>query len=87
MKIKNTPFVDFGEIGIDKMSITYVQPPDCNSDGDEQYITFETESVPENNDEYHYYYNVKMIKGGHWSFNDPEELIQLAQDFTSRLFK
>lgn len=85
MKIKNKPFVDFGEIGIDRMSITYVQPPDCNSDGENQYITFETESIP-NSDQGDYYFNI-ITEDGHWSFDDSEELAQLAQDFISRLFK
>lgn len=84
-KIKSTPYVDTMEIGIAKMSITYVQQADCNSpDQDDQFITFETEDCP-SEDGIPYYFNIKIPDNRHWSFDDPEEITELCKDFISRL--
>lgn len=84
-KIKSTPYVDTMEIGIAKMSITYVQQADCNSpDQDDQFITFETEDCP-SEDGISYYFNIKIPDNRHWSFDDPKEITELCKDFISRL--
>lgn len=79
-----------GEIvGIEKMSITYTQSADTNSDHDEfQELTIETDTAcaPTLNDalnEESYYFNVKTDK---WSINNADELAMLIEDFKMRIY-
>lgn len=78
---------DVSAVGIDKMSITYIQPADtCSSSDEIQTITIETqctEAASEDDDSF--YFNVSMPKGGHWSVSDGEELKGLIGDFSKRL--
>lgn len=81
---------DRGEIvGIEKMSITYTQSADTNSDpDDEQYITIETEiadapTLNEAVNEQSFYFNVKTDK---WSINNADELAMLIEDFKMRIY-
>ncbi len=83
-KIKSTPYPEDGEIGIHKMSITYTQNADTNSERDEQqYLTIETDDVPDGSD-FPYFFNIK-INGDHWSIDEPSELSDLVEDFIKRL--
>lgn len=79
-----------GEIvGIEKMSITYIQSADTNSDpDDEQYLTIETETscAPTLNEavnEQSFYFNVKTDK---WSINNADDLAMLIDDFKMRIY-
>lgn len=79
-----------GEIvGIEKMSITYTQSADTNSDPDEfQELTIETDMAcaPTLNDalnEESYYFNVKTEK---WSISNADELAMLIEDFKMRIY-
>ena len=81
---------DIMAVGIDEMSITYVQPADTNSDGD-QFLTIKTAcacSVPVDADieEEGYYYDISIPEGQHWSVNSGEELKALVDDFEQRLY-
>ncbi len=75
-------------VGIDEMSITYVQPADTNSSSDEvQSIKITsrlacccTEEEPEA-----FYFDIE-IPEGHWSVEDGEELKALIDDFKTRLY-
>ena len=79
-------------VGIDEMSITYVQPADTNSSSDEvQFLTIKTAcacSVPVNADieKEGYYYDISIPEGGHWSISSGDELKALVDDFESRLY-
>lgn len=74
-------------VGIDSMSITYIQPADTCSDPDEvQEITISTqcgEAADADNDSF--YYNISIPEGQHWSVSDGDELKQLIEDFSKRL--
>ena len=81
---------DRGEIvGIEKMSITYTQSADTNSDtDDEQYITIETEIADASTldsaiKEQSFYFNVKTDK---WSINNANDLAMLIEDFKMRIY-
>ena len=81
---------DRGEIvGIEKMSITYTQSADTNSDSDEdQYLTIETEiadapTLNEAVNEQSFYFNVKTDK---WSINNANDLAMLIEDFKMRIY-
>lgn len=80
MKIVNDPFPAEGDVGIFKVSVTYTQQADCNSDKDEdQYLTISTQDSPGSQP---YYFELRTDK---WSFDDAEELNQILNDFIKRL--
>lgn len=75
--------------GIDKMSITYIQPDDMSSD-EVQTITLTTEcqcavGVEDALKDGGFYINIRTGDGEHWSVNDGEELKALVDDFYRRL--
>ena len=81
---------DRGEIvGIEKMSITYTQSADTNSNPDEdQYLTIETETADAPTldsaiKEQSFYFNVKTDK---WSINNANDLAMLIEDFKMRIY-
>ena len=81
---------DRGEIvGIEKMSITYTQSADTNSDPDEfQELTIETEiadapTLDNALNEESFYFNVKTEK---WSINNANDLAMLIEDFKMRIY-
>ena len=91
MKPKIIPYSlpEHDRIGIRKMSITYVQMDDTNhksDEYDEQSITIETEdticSEKEAIDGEGYYL---VLKSDRWAFTDPEEIMELTNDFIKRL--
>lgn len=75
-------------VGIEEMSITYVQPADTCSNQDEiQNLTITTrcgDSVGIG--EEGYYFDITIPAGEHWSIEDGEELKALVDDFKSRLY-
>jgi len=81
-------------IGIDSMSITYVQPADtCSSSDEIQTITLTTQygccitkQEHEEGSE-QFYFNVEIPEGQHWSVNSGEELAMLVNDFKERIYK
>lgn len=80
----------FTEVGIEKMSITYIQEDDTNHGGrdDVQTLTIETEDAICNRDEAENeqgYYLV--IKTDRWAIDEPSELTALVEDFKSKLYK
>lgn len=80
--IKNTPFVEGTDIGINEVSVTYVQAPDTNSD-EYQYLKISTSSVPTT--DYPFYYDLSLPEEGHWSINSIEDLKLLLEDFEKRV--
>lgn len=81
---------DRGEIiGVESMSVTYIQVADTNSSLDElQTLTIETQTAcsPTLKDalnEQSYYFNIKTDK---WSICDSNELSVLLDDFKKRIY-
>ena len=81
---------DRGEIiGVESMSVTYIQAADTNSSNDElQTLTIETQTAcsPTLEDalnEQSYYFNIKTDK---WSISDSNELSVLLDDFKKRVY-
>jgi hypothetical protein len=79
-------------VGIEEISITYMQEPDTNSTSDEyQHITITTRQAcaPSKEDaekEESYYFDISIPEGEHWSVNDGNELKTLVDDFISRIY-
>ena len=77
------------EIGIEKMSVTYIQPDDTNHGGsdDVQTITIETEDAIVNREDalnkQSYYFTIKTDR---WAVADADELSLLLKDFEDRLY-
>lgn len=79
-------------VGIDEMSITYVQPADTNSSSDEiQTITLTSRlacslgrDFKEENDGF--YIDVTIPDDQHWSVNSGDELKALVDDFNKRIY-
>ena len=77
------------EVGIEKMSITYIQQDDTNHGGrdDVQTITIETEDAictrEEALNKQGYYL---VIKTDRWAVDEPEDLTMLVNDFKDRLY-
>ncbi len=87
MEDKNSNYV-----GIEEMSITYIQPADTNSSSDEVQlltITLRTaasayfDSVEKQEG---YYFDVSIPDSGYWSVEEGEELKALVDDFKSRMY-
>lgn len=92
MEIKTTPYVEDDEIGLQEMSVTYVQNPDTNDDQDHyQYLKLTTVDVPGcDNEEPPFYFNMEILPfddgtQGHWSFCDTESIVEIIRDFQKRL--
>lgn len=79
-------------IGIERMSITYIQPADtCSSSDEDQMLTISTqycESVTTDSIEKQkrYYFDISIPADNHWSVSNGEELKALIDDFRSRLY-
>ena len=90
IRILPNDIVSDENVGISKMSITYTQNPDTNSDTEEdQYITIETSMSStkcdyNEGDELPCYFNISMPDGRHWSVEDESELVALFNDFKKR---
>ena len=105
MKIKITP-VNYIEdlekimqeekceaVGIDRISITYIQPADtCSSSDEVQTITITTQygelcGIEEAEKEEGCYFNITIPEGQHWSVEDGNSLKALIDDFKKRLYQ
>ena len=77
-----------GVVGIEEMSVTYVQPADTNSSPDEvQNLTVTTqmaEFVSEGVESF--YFDISIPKGQHWSIDDGDSLKAIIEDFKKRLY-
>jgi hypothetical protein len=77
-----------GVVGIDEISVTYVQPADTNSSQDEvQFLTVTTQlAVPVTEGEEGFYFNISIPEGQHWSMDDGESLKAIIDDFKKMLY-
>jgi hypothetical protein len=88
-KIINTPFPNDMEIGIEELTVTYIQNPDTNDNSEHyQRITLSTETSCA--DEMPYYVNVSIPNfddgtPGHWSLDLTENFTPILEDFKKRL--
>ena len=75
-------------IGIEEMSITYIQPADTCSNSDEvQHLTITTQMGEAVGDgEEGFYFNISIPEGEHWSVDDGDSLKALVEDFKKRLY-
>lgn len=80
-------------VGIEEMSITYIQPADtCSSSDDVQMIKLTTQhacsfgKAEMDEGQGGFYFNVE-IPEGHWSIENGEQLAALVNDFKQRLYK
>ena len=79
-------------IGIEKMSITYIQPADTCSPSDEiQTITITSQcaescGIKEAENQEGCYFDITIPEGQHWSVDDGESLKALIDDFKRRLY-
>ena len=105
MKIKFTPvnYIDDLEkimqeegceaVGIDQISITYIQPADtCSSSDELQTITITTQygescGIEEAGKEEGFYFDITIPEGQHWSVGDGDSLKALIDDFKKRLYQ
>ena len=78
-------------IGIEKMSITYIQPADtCSSSDEIQTITITTCGdacgIEEAEKKEGCYFDITIPEGQHWSVDDGDSLKTLIDDFKKRLY-
>ena len=79
-------------VGIDKMSITYIQPADtCSSSDEIQTITITTQcanccGIEEAEKQEGFYFDITIPEGQHWSVDDGDSLKALIDDFKKRLY-
>lgn len=84
MKIVNGDCVEEDEVGISKVSITYVQTADNNqNDKTNQYLTVETEDAWCDDDITFPYY--LTIKTDRWAFDNISDIIEILKDFENRV--
>lgn len=89
-EMKKNPSVNL--VGIEEISITYMQEPDTNSSSDEyQHITITTRTAcgitkEEADREEGFYFDVTIPEGEHWSVSDGDELKTLIDDFINRIY-
>lgn len=78
------------EIGIEKMSVTYIQEDDANhrsEDGEDQRITIETEdAICDRTDALNKHSYYLTIKTDRWAIEGVEDLTMLIKDFEERLY-
>lgn len=79
-------------VGIEEISITYIQPADtCSCSDEDQTITITTRcgscaSMDSIGKQEGYYFDITIPEGQHWSVNSGEELAALIDDFKRRLY-
>ena len=82
-----------GAVGIDQMSITYIQPADtCSSSDEVQTITITTQcgeacGIEETENKKGFYFDITIPEGQHWSVDDGHSLKALIDDFEKRLYQ
>lgn len=81
-------------VGIESMSITYIQPADTCSDRDEEQVlkielrsgvSYDKEMFDQGKEGF--YFDVSLPEGGHWSVDSGEQLAALIDDFKERVYK
>jgi hypothetical protein len=81
-----------GAVGIEEMSITYIQPADtCSSSDEIQTLTITTQccdssTLEEAENKNGFYFNITIPEGQHWSVDDSDSLVALIEDFKKRLY-
>ena len=75
-------------VGIEEISITYMQPADTCSHPDEvQHLTITTQMGDAVGDgEEGFYFNLTIPEGEHWSLDEGDSLTALVEDFKKRLY-
>ena len=79
-------------VGIEQMSITYVQPADtCSSSEEAQTLTLTTQqgiSAGKEDAERKesFYFNITIPDGQHWSVDKGDSLVSLIEDFKQRIY-
>lgn len=80
-------------VGIEKISITYIQPADtCSSSDEIQTITITTQcdescGIEEAEKKEACYFDITIPEGQHWSVGDGNSLKALIEDFKKRLYQ
>ena len=80
-------------VGIEQMSITYIQPADtCSSSDEIQTITITTQcgescGIEEAEKKEGFYFDITIPQGQHWSVGDGDSLKALIDDFKKRLYQ
>ena len=81
-------------VGIESMSITYIQPADTCSDRDEEQVlkielqsgvSYDKEMFEQGKEGF--YFDISLPEGGHWSVDSGEQLAALIDDFKERVYK
>lgn len=89
-KIVPTCYPENLDVGIEELSVTYVQNPDTNDDSEHyQYLKITTQSTAGGGN-MPYYINISIPNfddetPGHWSLDLSEGIEPLLQDFKERL--
>lgn len=79
-------------VGIDKISITYIQPADtCSSSDEIQTITITSQcgdacGIEDVEKKEGCYFDITIPEGQHWSVDDGNSLKTLIDDFKKRLY-
>ena len=75
-------------VGIEEMSITYIQSADVCSNSDEvQHLTITTQMGEAVGDGMEgFYFNISIPEGKHWSVDEGSSLTDLVEDFKQRLY-
>ena len=79
-------------IGIENMSVTYIQPADtCSSSDEIQTITITSQcaescGIKEAENQEGFYFDITIPEGQHWSVEDGNSLKALIEDFKRRLY-
>jgi len=82
----------YDAVGIEKMSITYIQPADtCSSSDEIQTLTITTQcgdscGIEEVEKQEGFYFDITIPEGQHWSVEDGDSLKALIEDFKKRLY-
>lgn len=80
-------------VGIDKISITYIQPADtCCSSDEIQTITITTQcgdccGIEDVEKKQGCYFDITIPEGQHWSVGSGDSLKALIEDFKKRLYQ
>lgn len=80
-------------VGVEQMSITYIQPADtCSSSDEIQTLTITTQcgescGIKEAEKQEGCYFNITIPEGQHWSVDDGDSLKALIDDFKKRLYQ
>lgn len=89
-EMRNNPEVSL--VGIEEISVTYVQEPDtCSSSDEYQHLTVTTQmacgiSKEEAEKKEGFYFDITIPEGEHWSISNGEELKAIIDDFKRRIY-